>query len=73
MVPYHLIDRCGAIGDSQVEKYYHDIKDEIGFSSIEIDYLEGESLSTAGVPLQVKGKKIKKSITPNVLVSVMMK
>lgn len=71
-VPYHLIDRCSAIGDPQIEKYYHDIKDEIGFSRIEIDYLKGESLSTAGVPLQIKGKQIKEPITTNILVSVIM-
>ena len=72
-VPFHLVDRCGAVHNPQVESYYLGIKDEIGFSSIVIDYLEGESLSAAGVPLQIKGKKLKGDIVPNVLTSVLMK
>lgn len=71
-VPYHLVDRCEKPYDAQTESYFKEIKDEIGFSNISIDYLEGESLSDAGVPLQIKGKRISGNIIPNVLASVLM-
>ena len=71
-VPFHLVDRCGASHNPQIELYYNGIKEEIGFSKISIDYLEGETLSEAGVPLQIKGKKLAGNIIPNVLASVLM-
>lgn len=71
-VPYHLVDRCGAARNVQIEFYYRSVQTEVGFPNIKIDYLEGESLSTAGVPLMIFEKKINRDITPNVLASVLM-
>lgn len=45
---------------------------KIGFTKIEIDYLEGESLSVSGVPLQINGRIIKENVNSNVLISILM-
>jgi hypothetical protein len=69
-IPIHIIDRVGELNESLAE-YYKKLGVETGFSHVQFDTMEGETVSDGGVPLVSQGILMRAPKIPIYFVSVL--
>ena len=69
-IPIHIIDRVGELNESLAE-YYKKLGFETGFSHVQFDTMEGETVSDGGVPLVSQGILMRAPKIPIYFVSVL--